>query len=85
MKQNPQCLKITQKVASKFMTFWHFPPNSVQLKLTCLVTLFSRKLQVFKNETFSIIFKQRANPVLQNSSLFILRTAILKIERVATQ
>ena len=29
--------------------FWHFPSIFVQLKLTCLVTLFDRKLQVFKN------------------------------------
>ena len=29
--------------------FWHFPPIFVLLKLTCLVTLFDRKLQVFKN------------------------------------
>ena len=28
---------------------WHFPPIFVLLKLTCLVTLFDRKLQVFKN------------------------------------
>ena len=29
---------------------WHFPPIFVvQLKLTCLVTLFDRKLQIFKN------------------------------------
>ena len=28
--------------------FWHFPPIFVLLKLTCLVTLFDRKLQVFK-------------------------------------
>ena len=35
-----QCLKITQNVAFEF---WHFPPIFVQLKLTCLVTLFDRK------------------------------------------
>ena len=35
------CLKITQNVAFEF---WHFPPIFVQLKLTCLVTLFDRKL-----------------------------------------
>ena len=29
--------------------FWHFPPIFVLLKLTCLLTLFDRKLQVFKN------------------------------------
>ena len=38
------CLKITQNVAFEFLTFWHFPPIFVLLKLTCLVTLFDRKL-----------------------------------------
>ena len=37
-----QCLKITQNVAFEFFIF-------VLSKLTCLVTLFDRKLQVFKN------------------------------------
>ena len=41
-----QCLKITQNVAFEF---WHFPPIFVLLKVTCLVTLFDRKLQLFKN------------------------------------
>ena len=36
--------------------FWHFPPISVLLKLTCLVTLFDRKLQVFKNSPKWTIF-----------------------------
>ena len=31
------------------LNFWHFPPIFVLLKLTCLVTLFDRKLQIFKN------------------------------------
>ena len=35
------CLKIPQNVAFEF---WHFPPIFVLLKLTCLVTLFDRKL-----------------------------------------
>ena len=35
---------------------WHFPPIFVQLKLTCLVTLFDRKLQVFKNSPKLTIF-----------------------------
>ena len=39
----PWGLKITQNV-----TFWHLPPIFVLLKLTCLVTLFDRKLQVLK-------------------------------------
>ena len=29
--------------------FWHFPPIFVLLKLACLVTLFDRQLQLFKN------------------------------------
>ena len=40
-----QCLKITQNVAFEFLNFGIFH----QLNLTCLVTLFDRKLQVFKN------------------------------------
>ena len=40
------CLKITQNVAFEY---WNFPPIFVQLNLTCLVTLFDCKLQVFKN------------------------------------
>ena len=40
------CLKITQNVAFEL---WHFPPIFDLLQLTCLVTLFGRKLQVFKN------------------------------------
>ena len=31
--------------------FWQFLPIFVLLKLTCLVTLFDRKLQVFKNSS----------------------------------
>ena len=38
------------------LAFWHFPPIFVQLKLTCLVTLFDRKLQVFKNSPKWTIF-----------------------------
>ena len=47
------CLKITKKFAFEF---WHFPPIFVLLKLTCLVTLFDRKLQVFKNSPKWTIF-----------------------------
>ena len=39
-----------------FFPFWHFPPIFVLLKLTCLVTLFDRKLQVFKNSPKWTIF-----------------------------
>ena len=38
------CLKNNQNVAFEF---WHFPPIFVLSKLTCLATLFDRKLQVF--------------------------------------
>ena len=47
-----QCLKITQNVAFE----WHFPSILDLLKLTCLVTLFDRKLQVFKNSPKWTIF-----------------------------
>ena len=36
--------------------FWHFPPIFALLKLTCLVTLFDHKLQVFKNSPKWTIF-----------------------------
>ena len=55
-KKHSQCLKITQNVALQFFLFWHFPPIFVQLKLTCLVTLFDCKLQVFKNSSKWTIF-----------------------------
>ena len=35
---------------------WYFPPIFVLLKLTCLVTLFDRKLQVYKNSPKWTIF-----------------------------
>ena len=38
------------------MEFKYFPPIFVQLKLTCLVTLFDRKLQFFKNSPTYTIF-----------------------------
>ena len=51
-------LKITQNVAFEL---WHFPPIFFLLKVTCLVTLFDCKLQVFKNSpkwTIFAIFNQ---------------------------
>ena len=42
------CLKITQNVAIEFLQFWRFPPIFVQIKLTCLVTLFDCKLKSFQ-------------------------------------
>ena len=50
------CLKITQNVAFEFLEFWDFPPIFVLLKLTCLVTLFDCKLQVFKNSPKWTVF-----------------------------
>ena len=44
---NSHCLKITQNVAFEFLKFGIFHQFFVQFKLTCLVTLFDRKLQVF--------------------------------------
>ena len=38
------------------LEFWHFPPIFVLLKLTCLVSLFDSKLQVFKNSPKWTIF-----------------------------
>ena len=42
-------MKIIQNVPFEFFEFW-------QSKLTCLVTLFDRKLQVFKNSPKLTIF-----------------------------
>ena len=38
----------SEKCHSRTFQFWHFPPIFVLLTLTCLVTLFDRKLQIFK-------------------------------------
>ena len=43
------CLKITQNAVLEFLNFGIFHQFFVLLKLTCLVTLFDHKLQVFKN------------------------------------
>ena len=40
------CLKIAQKSRILIFHFWHFPPIFVKTKVTCLVTLFYRKLYV---------------------------------------
>ena len=48
--------KLLKKSHLNFFEFWHFPPIFVLLKLTCLVTLFDRKLQVFKNSLKWTIF-----------------------------
>ena len=57
LRDHAQCLKIIQNDAFEFLAF---SINIVLLKLTCLVTLFDRKLQVFKNSlkwTFFDIFE----------------------------
>ena len=41
-ENHPKCRILT-------FEFWHFPSIFVQLKLTCLATLFDRKIQFFKN------------------------------------
>ena len=51
-----QCLKITQNVEFEFLNFGIFHQLFVLLKLTCLVTLFDRKLQVFRNSPKLAIF-----------------------------
>ena len=48
-----RCLKITQKCRIWILAF---STNFVLLKLTCLVTLFDRQLQVFKNSPKWTIF-----------------------------
>ena len=39
-----------------FFKFWHFSPIFVLFKVACLVTLFYRKLKVFKNSSKWTIF-----------------------------
>ena len=67
-------LKITQSVAFDFFLFWHFPPIFVLLKLTCLVTLFDRKLQVFKNSPKWSIFGI-SNQLLSTQNVNVARFA----------
>ena len=48
-----------KKCRISIFEFWHFPPIFVVMKLTCLVTSFDRKLQIFKNSskwTFLALF-----------------------------
>ena len=40
--------------------FWHFPPFFVLLNLTCLVTMFDCKLQVFKNSP-KLVWEDESN------------------------
>ena len=46
----------SEKCHSRIFQFWHFPPIFVLLTLTCLETLFDRKLQMFKTSPKLIIF-----------------------------
>ena len=55
-QHNLQCLKITQNVTFEFFNFGIFHQFFVLLKLTCLVTLFNLKLQVFKKSPKWTIF-----------------------------
>ena len=53
--------------------FWLFSPFFVLLKVTCLVTLFDRKLQIFKNSpklTILCIFKQLLSNQIVNIARF---------------
>ena len=51
--------------------FWHFPTIFVLFKLTCLVTLFDRKFQVFKNSR--MLYAEKSShptcPVLTNVAI----------------
>ena len=49
MKRVSKQITLFKKYSNVAFEFWHFPPGFVLLKLTCLVTLFDRKLHVFKN------------------------------------
>ena len=53
---------------------WHFPPIFIHLKLTCLVTLFDRKLQVFKNSPKWTIFGI-FNKLLSTQNVNVARSA----------
>ena len=66
--------RITSNSCIWIVEFWHFPPIFVLLKLTCLVTLFDRKLQVFKNSPILSIlrlFLWFSNTVLDWSYIII--------------
>ena len=55
------CLKITHNVAFEFLNFGIFHQFFVLFKSTYLVTLFDRKLQVFKNSPIWTIYKKIKN------------------------
>ena len=53
-----KCLKITQNVAFDIFNFGIAHQFCPILKLTCLITLFDRKHQVFKKSLFGGIFNE---------------------------
>ena len=64
--------KSSKNVSFEFLKFGIFH----QLKLTCLVTLFDAKLQLFKNssnETFSVIFKHSVSILIAENLSFLFR------------
>ena len=54
--KNQNSLKNYSKCRIWTIELWHFSPIFVLLKVTCLVTLFARKLQIFKNSPKLTIF-----------------------------
>ena len=54
--QNPKMRFCEFSDLTLFFQFWHFPPIFVLLKVTYLITLFDRKLQVFQNSPKWTIF-----------------------------
>ena len=52
--------------------FWYFPPTFVLLKVTCLESLFERKLQVFKNRQSRSIFNELLSIEYVNVARFAL-------------
>ena len=57
------------------LIFWHFPPIFVQLKLTCLVTLFDLKLQVFKKTRQNVPFLPFFYQLLYSQNVNVARFA----------
>ena len=52
------------------LNFWHFSPFFVLIKLTFLVTLFDRKLQVIKNSPNWSIFNKLLSTQIANVARF---------------
>ena len=64
--------------------FWHFPPIFDPLKLTCLVTLFDRKLQVFKNSpnwTLFDIFNELLSLAMLNENFSLIFNQVVTCKR----